>query len=123
MGSSSRNRTNPLQSSNPECQQLLRLFRRDLCDLVSDTETRHQPLLSENEGVDVVLSVLVAVVFARPSSTRTTLGPTPTSKPFALSSCARAVGFMKNIAQPYCWPPACNPNEAPVVCRQLRFPS
>jgi len=28
----------------------------------------------------------------------TRLGPTPTSKPLALSSCARAFSFMKNIA-------------------------
>ena len=75
------------------------LLRGDLRDLVPlDAEAGHQPLLSEDERDDVLLDVLVVVVFAMPSSASTMLGPTPTSKPLALSSSVRAFSFMKNIA-------------------------
>jgi hypothetical protein len=43
-------------------------------------------------------AVAVVIVLAFPSSTSTTLGPTPTSKPFALTKSSRAFWFMKNIA-------------------------
>src|SRR5918993_4757785 len=92
------------------------LLRRDLRDLVSlDAEPGHQSLLAEDEGVNVVLHRGGRPRLVFPSSSRTTLGPTPTSKPLALRKSSSAFAFMKNIAYPYCWPPACSPKDAPVV--------
>ena len=59
--------------------------------------------------------VLVVVVFAIPSSTRTTLGPTPTSKPLALTNSSSAFGVHEEHRVAIRWPPACSPKEAPVV--------
>jgi hypothetical protein len=59
------------------------------------------PLHGEVSTMRRVKSAFIVVVvtfLAIPSSMTTTLGPTPTSNPFALSSSCSALSFMKNIA-------------------------